>query len=388
MVMYLHLVGRLRYLNRDNMTMRITRITVWQIDLPLAEPYFLSGGRLRFDRLDSTILQIDTDDGLSGWGEACPWGHSYLPAHSPGVRAGLEILAPAIIGADPRSIDHINKLMDTALPGHGYVKSAVDIACWDIFGQAAGMPIWQCLGGSEATPVAVNSSISTGTAEEMLALIQAASANGYRVHSAKIGGSDTATDIARIEAISAALPAGESVTFDVNRAWQPATAIQVLNSVAARDWIEQPCETLDQCAHVAARVPQPIMLDECMHSFQDHLEAWRRNAANGVKVKPNRLGGLTRARQVRDFGLSVGWQMHIEDVGGTALADTAAIHLAASTPAANRLASWLCHYHLAVDPVAGQGARNRDGFATPPSAPGLGVVPDIAALGEPGRTYE
>ena len=388
MVMYLHLVGRLRYLNRDNMTMRITRITVWQIDLPLAEPYFLSGGRLRFDRLDSTILQIDTDDGLSGWGEACPWGHSYLPAHGPGVRAGLEILAPAIIGADPRSIDHINKLMDTALPGHGYVKSAVDIACWDIFGQAAGMPIWQCLGGSEATPVAVNSSISTGTAEEMLALIQAASANGYRVHSAKIGGSDTATDIARIEAISAALPAGESVTFDVNRAWQPATAIQVLNSVAARDWIEQPCETLDQCAHVAARVPQPIMLDECMHSFQDHLEAWRRNAANGVKVKPNRLGGLTRARQVRDFGLSVGWQMHIEDVGGTALADTAAIHLAASTPAANRLASWLCHYHLAVDPVAGQGARNRDGFATLPSAPGLGVVPDIAALGEPARTYE
>ena len=125
-----------------------------------------------------------------------------------------------------------------------------------------------------------------------------------------------------------------------------------------------------------------------MHSFQDHLEAWRRNAANGVKVKPNRLGGLTRARQVRDFGLSVGWQMHIEDVGGTALADTAAIHLAASTPAANRLASWLCHYHLAVDPVAGQGARNRDGFATPPSAPGLGVVPDIAALGEPARTYE
>lgn len=368
--------------------MRITRITVWQIDLPLAEPYFLSGGRLRFDRLDSTILQIDTDDGLSGWGEACPWGHSYLPAHGPGVRAGLEILAPAIIGADPRSIDHINKLMDTALPGHGYVKSAVDIACWDIFGQAAGMPIWQCLGGSEATPVAVNSSISTGTAEEMLALIQAASANGYRVHSAKIGGSDTATDIARIEAISAALPAGESVTFDINRAWQPATAIQVLNSVAARDWIEQPCETLDQCAHVAARVPQPIMLDECMHSFQDHLEAWRRNAANGVKVKPNRLGGLTRARQVRDFGLSVGWQMHIEDVGGTALADTAAIHLAASTPAANRLASWLCHYHLAVDPVAGQGARNRDGFATPPSAPGLGVVPDIAALGAPARTYE
>ena len=82
--------------------------------------------------------------------------------------------------------------------------------------------------------------------------------------------------LARIDAVAAALPDGESVTFEINRAWQPATAMQVLNSVASRDWIEQPCETLDHCAHVAERVPQPIMLDESMHEFQDHLEAWRR----------------------------------------------------------------------------------------------------------------
>ncbi|MEC7305910.1 MAG: mandelate racemase/muconate lactonizing enzyme family protein, partial [Pseudomonadota bacterium] len=353
--------------------MRISRVSVWQMDLPLHTPYFLSGGRLRFDSLDSTIIRIDTDEGLSGWGEACPWGHTYLPAHGPGVRAGLGVLAPSVVGLDPRGLDHLNAVMDATLPGHPYVKSAIDIACWDIFGQAAGMPLWQCLGGHGATPVAVNSSISTGTPDEMIELIRTASAAGYRTHSAKIGGTDIAADIARIEAVAAALPDGESVTFDINRAWQPATAIQVLNSVASRDWIEQPCETLDQCAHVAERVPQPIMLDESMHGFQDHLEAWRRGACEGVKVKPNRLGGLTRARQVRDFGVSVGWQMHIEDVGGTALADTAAIHLAASTPDANRLASWLCHYHLALDPVPGQGARNSGGVAVPPSAPGLGV---------------
>ena len=178
------------------------------------------------------------------------------------------------------------------------------------------------------------------------------------------------------------------MTFDVNRAWTPATAIQVLNSVKARDWVEQPCETLDQCAHVARRVQTPIMLDECMHEFQDHLEAWKRAACEGVKVKPNRVGGLTRARQIRDFGVSVGWQMHIEDLGGSALADTAALHLAASTPEAHRLASWLCHYHLSIDPVPGQGARNRQGFATPPSEPGLGVAPDEAMLGQPVAVYE
>ena len=368
--------------------MKISRITVWQMDLPLSHPYFLSGGRLRFDRLDSTFVRIDTDEGLNGWGEACPWGHTYLPAHGPGVRAGIETIALAMIGLDPRGIDHLNAVMDVTLPGHPYVKSAIDIAAWDIFGKAAGMPVWQCLGGGDATPVAVNSSISTGTAEQMIALIRAASADGYRTHSAKIGGTDPDLDIDRMNAISAALPAGENVTFDVNRAWQPGTAIRVLNSVVSRDWVEQPCETLDQSAAVAMRVPQPIMLDECMHSLQDHLDAWRLGACQGVKVKPNRLGGLTRARQVRDLGVALGWQMHIEDVGGSALADTAAIHLAASTPDANRLASWLCHYHLAVDPVPGQGARNNSGLATPPSTPGLGVEPDAELLGEPTAIYE
>ena len=103
------------------------------------------------------------------------------------------------------------------------------------------------------------------------------------------------------------------------------------------------------------------MLDECVHTVQDHHDAWRLGACKGVKVKPNRLGRLTRAWQVRDFGLALGWQMHIEDVGGSALADTAAIHLAASTPDANRLASWLCNHHLSSNPVTGQGARNQGG---------------------------
>lgn len=367
--------------------MRISRISVWQMDLPLSEPYWLSGGRLKFERLDSTLLRIDTDAGLSGWGEGCPWGHSYLPAHGPGIRAGLEILAPVLIGQDPSALDAVNRLMDVTLPGHLYVKSAIDVACWDLFGQATGMPLWRLFGGAEAAPVPVNSSISTGTPEEMIARIKQARAKGYRVHSAKIGGNDVATDIARIEAIAAALPKEDAVTFDVNRAWSPSMAVQVLNSVAARNWIEQPCETLEQCGQVARRVPQPIMLDECLHSFEDHLQAWKAEACEGVKVKPNRVGGLTKARQIRDLGVAIGWRMHIEDVGGSALADTAAIHLASSTPEPNRLASWLCHDHLAVDPLAGQGARNRGGFVRPPETPGLGVAPDLETLGDPVSVY-
>ncbi|MEL6288621.1 MAG: mandelate racemase/muconate lactonizing enzyme family protein [Pseudomonadota bacterium] len=367
--------------------MKITAITVWALEMPLVEPYWLSGGRLRFDALDSTFVRVDTDAGLSGWGEACPWGHTYLPAYGAGVRSALTLLAPALLGLDPRDLDVVNARMDVTLPGHPYAKAPLDIACWDITGQAAGMSLTQLLGGAADGVIPVNSSIATGTPDEMLARIEKARSKGYRVHSAKIGGSDVATDIARIDALSGTLPPGEKITFDVNRAWTPGIAVQVLNSVRARDWIEQPCETLDACCHVARRVDNPLMLDECMTTFADHLAAWRAEACEGVKVKPNRLGGLTRARQVRDFGVSVGWQMHIEDVGGSALADTAALHLAASTRKENRLASWLCHDHLAVDPVAGAGVRNEGGIVVMPDGPGLGVAPDLDQLGVPDAHY-
>ncbi len=368
--------------------MKISRITVYQLDLPLTKPYWLSGGRLRFDTLDSSFVRVETDEGLTGWGEGCPWGHTYLPAHGPGIRAGLEILAPALLGEDPRALDHLNRLMDVQLPGHPYVKSPLDMACWDILGQVAGLPLWQLMGGASAEAVPVNSSISTGTPEAMVALIEDARAKGYSVHSAKLGDSDPAVDIARIEAISAALIPGEAVTYDINRAWPPGVALQVLNAVEDVSWVEQPCETLEQCAFVARKVRQPVLLDECLHSFDDHLSAWKAEAFSGLKIKPNRVGGLTKARRIRDFALSVGWKMHIEDLGGSALADTAAIHLAASTPAEYRMASWLCHAHLAVDPVPGQGARNRDGKAAPPTAPGLGVVPDLSIFGDPVAHYD
>ncbi len=368
--------------------MRITKITVWQIDLPLNKPYWLSGGRLKFEKLDSTFVRIDTDLGLSGWGEGCPWGNTYLPAYGAGIRSGFEILAPALLGQDPCALAQINRVMDLNLPGHLYVKSPLDVACWDLLGQFTNMPLWQLMGADEVVPVPLNSSISTGTPDAMLADIQLAGAKGYRTHSVKIGGDDPNQDIVRIQTVAQNAPNNEKITFDVNRAWAPGIALQVLGSVATRGWIEQPCETLAQCAHVASHVPQPIMLDECMYDFQTHLEAWKIGACQGVKVKPNRVGGLSKALQIRDFGIAVGWQMHVEDLGGSVLADTAAIHLAISLPKVNRLASWLCHEHLTVDPVIGQGARNQAGFAILSQLAGLGVKGDENLLGEPVAIYQ
>ncbi|MEO1142834.1 MAG: mandelate racemase, partial [Pseudomonadota bacterium] len=184
--------------------MKISKISVYQLDLPLTKPYWLSGGRLKFEKLDSTFVRIDTDEDVNGWGEGCPWGNTYLPAHGPGIRAGIETLAPSLLGQDPRSLLHVNRVMDIHLPGHPYVKSPIDMACWDILGKVSGMPLWQLMGGASAEPVLVNSSISTGTPEEMIDLIKEASAKGYKVHSAKVGGDDPQLDIHRIEGISSA----------------------------------------------------------------------------------------------------------------------------------------------------------------------------------------
>ncbi|MEM7057422.1 MAG: enolase C-terminal domain-like protein [Pseudomonadota bacterium] len=242
--------------------MKITSITVWQHDLPLAEPYYLSGGRLRFENLDATFVQIETDAGVTGWGEGTPWGETYLPAHGPGIRAGIETMANALIGQDPRSLNHIDRTMDLALPGHLYAKAPLDIACWDIAGQAAGVPVSTLLGGAYPDPVPVASSISTGTPEEMLALINKYRARGYRVHSAKVG-ADVEMDIKRIRFLEENRQPDDRIFYDVNRAWTRAEAVTVMNAVADLPVVfEQPSETLDDCAAIRRLTRSPIAIDE------------------------------------------------------------------------------------------------------------------------------
>lgn len=366
--------------------MKIAEIAVYRLILPLAHPYALSGGRLRVSELDSTFVRITTDGGLVGWGEGCPWGSTYLPAFPAGIRAGIGELAPALLGADPRRPDVLDRLMDTALPGHLYVKAPIDVACWDLAGKAADLPVADLLGGDTEAPVTVQSSIPTGTPEEMIASIERARASGYRIHSPKVG-SGVAEDVARITAIGACLQPGESVTFDANRAWLPDDAIRVMNQTEDIDaYFEQPCETYEENLRVRRSTRRPILLDESIVTYADVLRATRDGACDGIGLKLNRVGGLTKARRIRDLSVAAGLRMNIEETGGSALADTAAVHLAQSTPASHRRGTWLCHDMLTVDPIRG-GARNQGGVTRIPGSPGLGGEPDLDLLGESVAVY-
>jgi len=367
--------------------LKITGITVWKKELPLAKPYWLSGGRLKFEVLDSTFVRIDTDEGLSGWAEGCPWGHTYLPAHGPGIRAGIETMASAVLNMDPRRAGPINRAMDLALPGHLYAKAPLDIACWDIAGQAAGMPVAELLGGCYPAPIPVASSISTGTPRQMLAEIEGYRARGYRVHSAKVG-ANVEQDIERIRYLEENRLRGEVIFYDANRAWTRAEAVTVMNALTNLPvTFEQPCETLDDCLAVRRLTSHPIGIDERLDTLEDMTLIVREGIAELINIKINRVGGLTRAARIRDLALAHGIGISVMPTGGTVLADTDAVHLAQTIPEPHRLRVWSCQDMITVDPAPGRGARVDDGMLSPPDEPGLGVAPDEEWLGEPVAVY-
>src|SRR5207253_3039253 len=163
--------------------------------------------------------------GLTGWGEVCPLGPAYLPAFAEGARAALREMAPAVVGLDPRNLGLINDRMDAALRGHGYAKSPIDIACWDLLGRAAGCPVSRLL---EPLP---------------------------------------------------------------------------------RVYLEQPCPTLEECLYVRRRTTLPIVLDEIITDVHSLLRAFQAGAMEAINLKISKVGGLTRARVIRDLAAALGVRM-------------------------------------------------------------------------------
>lgn len=367
--------------------MKITRITVYQTDLPLEHPYWLSGGRLKFEVLDATFVKTETDSGLTGWGEGTPWGHTYVPAHGPGIRAGIQTMAPFLIGLDPRKVVDVERVMDLALPGHLYAKSPIDMACWDIAGQAAGLPIADLMGGGSRTPAPIASSVGAKTPEETEAVMTRYRNRGYWVHSVKVGG-DVERDIERIHHVETFRTPDERILYDVNRAWTRQQALRVMKATEDLGvMFEQPGETLDDIAAIRALHAAPVSVDESLVTLQDAARIARDGLAEVFGIKLNRVGGLTKARRIRDIAMAHGIDCYVMATGGSVLADTEALHLATTIPDVHLLGVWACQDMLTKDIAAGQGPRNRDGHLHLPETPGLGVDPDEGALGDPVGVY-
>ena len=367
--------------------MRLTRITVYQKDLPLEHPYWLSGGRLKFECLDATFVKLETDAGVVGWGEGTPWGHTYVPAHGPGIRAGIETMAPFLLGLDPRRVLEVERAMDLSLPGHLYAKGPIDMACWDIAGQAAGLSIAALMGAQSERPIPIASSVGAKTVEETRAVIARYRDRGYVAHSVKIGG-DVERDIARIRDVEAMKRPGEIILYDVNRGWSRQQALRVMQATEdLRVMVEQPCETLDDIAAIRPLHSAPVSVDESLVTLQDATRIARDGLAEVFGIKLNRVGGLTRAARMRDVALAHGIDMFVMATGDSVLADAEALHLAATIPDHACHAVWACQDMITLDIAGGRGPRNDDGHLRLTDAPGLGVHPDEDVLGAPVAIY-
>ena len=362
--------------------MQIRRISAYQVSLPLAEgPYNWSGGNT-VAVFDSTIVRIDTDEGLSGYGEVCPLGPSYLPAYAAGARTGIAELGPALLGLDPTSLGSVNETMDAALKGHPYVKSPVDIACWDILGQTAGLPLCELLGGRYGDDFVLYRAISQETPERMAELVATHRAAGYTRFQLKVG-SDAATDIRRIRAASEVVGENNRLVADANTGWLMHDAMRVVRAVRDLDvYIEQPCASYEECLSIRRRTDHPFVLDESIDGIPALLRANRDRAMDVINLKISKVGGLTKARQMRDLCLTLGIGMTIEDTWGGDFTTAAIAHLAHSTPPRALFTSTDFNSYVTIHTARNPPLR-RHGRLAAPNAPGLGLRPDPEGLGEP-----
>jgi L-alanine-DL-glutamate epimerase-like enolase superfamily enzyme len=360
----------------------IETIKAYRVLLPFAHgAYAMSKGR-RAEAFDSVIVAITSDDGLTGWGEVAPLGNFYSPAFAAGARAGVAEIAPHLLGRDPCALSQIGRLMDSALNGHPYVKSALDMACSDLAARIAAMPLVTLLGGRESETVALYKVVTHGTIESMTESAIRIVSEGFDRLQVKVGG-NVRLDIERVAAVAGSVPKGTVIFCDANAGWTPFQARQFADATRDIDYVfEQPCATVDECLSVRQTLNKPMVLDESITCIQDVLEIHRKGAADGLTLKISRLGGVTKTRQIRDLAIALGFMVTVEDTGGAEI-DTAAIaHLALSTPEEHRLHAIAFHEWVTVrtaanaPPVSG----NRMGI---PDGPGLGidVRPDL--LGAP-----
>ena len=362
--------------------MEIRRIAAYRVDLPLHEgSYNWSGGKL-VSVFDSTIVQVETDDGTVGHGEVCPLGPFYLPAYGGGVRAGLAELGPHLIGLDPTHLDALNRRMDAALKGHPYVKSGLDMACWDILGQVTGQPLSVLLGGRYGDDFVLYRAISQEAPEAMAGKVAGYRAEGYRRFQLKVGG-DPDVDIERIRAVAAVLEPGDKLVADANTGWLMHEAARIIHAVADVDvYIEQPCLSYEECLSIRNRTSHPFVLDENIDGIPALLRAHADRAADVVNIKISKFGGLTRTRQARDLCVSLGIGMTIEDSWGGDVTTAAIAHLAHSTPPEFLFTATDFNSYVTVSTAEGAPQRHHGRLASSTS-PGLGITPRWEVLGEP-----
>ena len=362
--------------------MKIKSIKVYKIDIPLKEGSYKWAHNNKVEKFDTSIVVIETDNNIVGLGEVCTLGSSYLPAYSKGVRSGILEIGKTLIGKDPTDISNINIEMERKLKGHPYVKSPIDMACWDIIGKYFKMPVWKLLGGKFGEHIHLYRAISQENPEIMKQKVIEYKKEGYSKFQLKVGGIYQ-EDIERIKSVSSTLDNTNVLIADANTGWKNHEAFKVIKQVENLDvYIEQPCETYRDCVEVRKKTSNPFILDESIDSLNNFLQAYDDGAMDIINLKISKLGGIHKSKLIRDLCVELKIPMTIEDSWGGDIATAAISHLAHSTPENLRFSSTDFNSYNSFSYTEGSPKRI-DGKIQASDAYGLGVEIDFSKLSDP-----
>ena len=238
------------------------------------------------------------------------------------------------------------------------------------------------LGGRQAESYPLYRAISQHSSEQMTEDVARFRSQGYRKFQLKVGGNPD-EDIARVKSALRVVSPGDVLVADANRGWLAAEAIRVVNALAGENcYVEQPCKTLEECLVIRSHTNLPMVLDEVITGANAFLRAWQRKAMDIINLKISRVGGLTKAKLLRDMCEALGIRMTIEDSWGGDITTATVAHLAGSTRSEFLFSSTDFNSYVDVQ-VAHDAPKRKEGMLPVPTRPGLGITVDEKVLGQP-----
>ncbi len=355
----------------------IKDVEIYVYDLPLVAPFRISIGEMK--AANDVLVRIRTDQGLVGIGEACPFPPITGETQATNI-AAAKAIRDMIAGKDPLAIDAILRLIGPIVHSNPSMVAAFEMACFDILGQAAGLPLYRLFGGDKST---FESDITTGidTPEAMAANVKKHAALGYKTLKVKIG-LDPDQDFERLRAVREAIGDDIALRIDANQGYTVPQAIYALKKIEKLriQLVEQPvlASDIDGLKTVRAESPIPIMADESCFLPASALKLIDAEACDYINIKIMKAGGILNSIRIAHIADAANMRCMVGCMLETRVALTAAAHVVASQ--ANIVYADLDgNAEHTVDPVIG-GMTTKAGIVTMPETPGLGCDVDPAFL--------
>ncbi len=361
--------------------MRITGIEIIPLRLPLTEPFVISYGV--FPDVESVLVRLETDIGVTGWGEGTPdpivTGETFG-----GVLETVKAIAPALLGRDPRDRDGCMRAVHARVGASPSAKAALDIALHDVVARAAELPLWALLGGRSKPYLTISRVVSIKTPDAMAADAAQHVSNGFRTVKLKLGTyDDVRLDIRRVAAVREAVGPEIKIKIDVNQGWRNAgVAVLGARGIAPYhpEYLEQPVDMhdLEGLADVRRASGLPIMADESIHSSRDALRAVQLRACDLMNIKLMKTGGLLEAVRVNTIAETAGIVCQVGTMVESSIASAAGLHLAMALHNVETVE--MGGPLMLAEDIGGLRAHYDRDQVTLPEGPGLGVDPDEAII--------